>query len=192
MLIRPKILLEALTGAIIFGWLFTSIFSYAQANEKYSQDEILNKASDFFGGASAGIAKGIEKIFSDLGKPNGIIEGEEFGGAFFVGLRYGKGILKRKKSKNYPVYWQGPSVGFDFGGNASKVFTLVYHLRNPGDIYRRFPGIDGSFYYVAGIGLNYQQAGNVTLAPIRTGIGVRAGANVGYLHYSQEHSWLPF
>ena len=99
MLIRPKILLQALTGALIFGWLFTTTFSNAQANDKYSQDEILNKASDFFGGASAGIAKGIEKIFSDLGKPNGIIEGEEFGGAFLLAYVMGRAYSNEKNQK---------------------------------------------------------------------------------------------
>ena len=91
-----------------------------------------------------------------------------------------------------PVWWQGPSVGFDFGGNLSKVFTLVYELKNPAGIFRRLPGVDGSLYVVAGIGLNYQQAGDTALAPIRTGVGLRAGANVGYLHYTREYSWLPF
>jgi len=160
--------------------------------DTYNEGETLEKAKGFFGHTTAGLALGIEKVFSDLGKPNGIILGEEAGGAFFVGLRYGKGELNQKKSGKRKVYWQGPSVGFDFGGNASKVFTLVYHLKNPGDLYRRFPGVDGSLYVIAGLSLNYQQAGNVILAPIRTGAGLRAGANVGYLHYSQEHSWLPF
>ncbi|MEE2654135.1 MAG: DUF1134 domain-containing protein [Pseudomonadota bacterium] len=190
--IRSIGFLRLLIRAFIFTYFLTPVFAQAQTNETYSQDEIVEKAVGFFGSATAGIGKGIEKIFLDLGSPNGIIEGEEFGGAFFVGLRYGKGVLKKKSSGSHTVYWQGPSVGFDFGGNASKVFTLVYHLNKPGDIYRRFPGIDGSLYYVAGISLNYQQAGNVILAPIRTGVGMRAGANVGYLHYSQDHSWLPF
>ncbi|NKB21634.1 MAG: DUF1134 domain-containing protein [Alphaproteobacteria bacterium] len=183
---------------VIFSWIAvtTGFVSPAGAqntsNDTYSEDEILEKAKGFFGHTTAGLAKGIEKVFSDLGKPNGIILGEEAGGAFFVGLRYGKGELNQKKSANRKVFWQGPSVGFDFGGNASKVFTLVYHLKNPTELYRRFPGVDGSLYVIAGISLNYQQAGNVVLAPIRTGVGLRAGANIGYLHYSQEHSWLPF
>ena len=90
------------------------------------------------------------------------------------------------------IFWQGPSVGFDFGGNVSKVFTLVYNMKNASDLFRRFPGVDGSLYVVAGISLNYQQAGKTKLAPIRTGVGLRAGASLGYLHYNQEHSWLPF
>lgn len=163
-----------------------------KANDTYSKDEILTKAGGFFGSTTKGLAQGIEKVFSDLGQPNGYITGEEFGGAFFVGLRYGRGQLNQKNVAPRDVFWQGPSVGFDFGGNASKVFTLVYDLKRPGDLYRRFPGVEGSLYVVAGISLNYQRAGDVTLAPIRTGVGLRAGANIGYLHYNREHSWLPF
>ena len=161
-------------------------------DETYSEDEILQKATKLFGKTTAGLAKGIERAFADFGKPNGVITGEEFSGSFFVGLRYGKGVLNQKRAGEWPVFWQGPSVGIDFGGNASKVLTLVYNLKKPGDLYQRFPGIDGSLYYIAGISLNYQQAGDIILAPIRTGVGLRAGANIGYLHYSQEHSWLPF
>ena len=161
-------------------------------DETYSEDEILQKATKLFGNTTAGLAKGIERAFADFGKPNGVITGEEFSGSFFVGLRYGKGVLNQKRAGKWPVFWQGPSIGIDFGGNASKVLTLVYNLKKPGDLYQRFPGIDGSLYYIAGISLNYQQAGDIVLAPIRTGVGLRAGANIGYLHYSQEHSWLPF
>lgn len=164
----------------------------SKANDTYSKDEILTKAEGFFGSTTKGLAQGIEKVFSELGQPNGYITGEEFGGAFFVGLRYGRGQLNQKSVAPRDVFWQGPSVGFDFGGNASKVFTLVYDLKQPGDLYRRFPGVDGSLYVIAGISLNYQRAGDITLAPIRTGVGLRAGANIGYLHYNREHSWLPF
>ena len=97
-----------------------------------------------------------------------------------------------KEGKRRKVFWQGPSVGFDFGGNVSKVFTLVYHLKSQEQIFQRFPGVDGSFYFVAGFGVNYQQSGDVILAPIRTGVGLRMGANVGYLHYTKKKSWIPF
>jgi hypothetical protein len=163
-----------------------------QKDDTYSKDEVLEKARGFFGSTTKGLAEGIEKVFGDLGRPNAYIEGEEFGGAFVVGLRYGRGKLHRKFGRPMEVFWQGPSVGFDFGGNASKAFTLVYNLKNANDLFRRFGGVGGSLYVVAGISLNYQQAGNTKLAPIRTGVGLRAGANVGYLHYNQEHSWLPF
>lgn len=173
---------------------FLSLNSPVQAadNSSYSKDEILSKAEGFFGSTTKGLAQGIEKVFKDQGRPVGYIAGEEFGGAFVVGLRYGRGKLHRKVGATQQLYWQGPSVGFDFGGNVSKVFTLVYRLDRSQDIYRRFPGVDGSLYVVAGISLNYQQAGKTILAPIRTGAGLRAGINVGYLHYNAEHSWLPF
>ena len=165
----------------------------ARAEEDtFNQDEIMEKAQDFFGATTKGLADAIQKVFKDQGKPNAVILGEEASGAIGIGLRYGKGELETKSGVKRKVYWQGPSIGFDFGGNASKVFTLVYHLDKPDTLYQRFPGVDGSFYVVAGLGINYQQSGKVILAPIRTGVGLRAGANVGYLHYSNKHSWIPF
>lgn len=162
------------------------------ADDTYSVDEITAKATGFFGDTTAGLAKALEKVFADHGRPNAYITGEEISGAIGVGLRYGNGTLNRKTGGSRTVYWQGPSIGWDLGGNASKVFTLIYHLKNTEDLFQRYPGVDGSFYFVAGLGVNYQQAGNVILAPIRTGVGLRAGANIGYLHYNKEHSWLPF
>ena len=192
MLARPISIFAIFTLITVSVGFVVPVSAQSKSDDTYNEDEIMEKAKGFFGHTTAGLAKGIEKVFSDLGKPNGIILGEEAGGAFFVGLRYGKGELSQKKSGKRKVYWQGPSVGFDFGGNASEVFTLVYHLKNPGDLYRRFLGIDGSLYVIAGLSMNYQQADNIILVPIRTGVGLRAGANIGYLHYSQEHSWLPF
>ena len=164
----------------------------AKADETYSPEELFAAASGFFGDVTEGLAKVIEKSFKDLGQPNGFIAGEEVGGAFFVGLRYGRGTLHRKTAPERKVYWQGPSVGFDFGGNASKVFALVYHLKDDDALFRRYPGVDGSIYVVAGIGVNYQQNGDTIIAPIRTGVGWRFGANIGYLHYGREPSLLPF
>lgn len=158
----------------------------------YSKDEVLAKARGFFGATTEGLAKAIDRVFNDHGRPTAFIEGEEASGAFIVGLRYGNGFLHQKAGGKTRVYWQGPSVGFDFGGNASKVFTLVYGLNNASQIFQRFPGVEGSFYFVAGVGLNYQKLDNITLAPIRTGVGLRAGANIGYLHYNPKHSWFPF
>src|SRR5262245_26482742 len=164
------------------------------AGGTYTQNEIVNKAANFFGSTTEGLARAVERIFSEKGSPNAYITGVEGGGAFVVGLRYGDGDLFMKANGDRPVkvYWQGPSVGFDVGGNASKVFTLVYNLPNTEAIYQRFPGVEGSAYLVAGIGVNYQQSGRVILAPMRTGVGLRAGANVGYLHYSKERNILPF
>ncbi|WP_341916890.1 DUF1134 domain-containing protein [Hydrocarboniphaga effusa] len=165
------------------------------SQETYSSDEILAKGRDFFGATTEGLAKAIEKVFADQGQPNAYILGEEGGGAFIAGLRYGKGTLYYKGSEGsagLPIFWQGPSVGWDFGGNASKSFTLVYNLRNTDQMLQRFPGVDGSIYVVGGLGVNYQRSGDITLAPIRTGVGLRAGANVGYLHYTLKRSLIPF
>ena len=192
--------LSRLCTTTLFAVLFVSVTTVAQEytdtravkDDSYNKDEVLEKAKGFFGSTTKGLAEGIEKVFNDLGRPNAYIEGEEFGGAFVIGLRYGRGKLNRKLGLPTEIFWQGPSVGFDFGGNVSKVFTLIYKLTNANDMFRRFPGVDGSLYVIAGISLNYQQAGDTVLVPIRTGVGLRAGANVGYLHYNQDHSWLPF
>ena len=166
----------------------------AQENttDKYTQDEILTATKGFFGDTSKDLATIIEKVFKEQGEPNAYITGEEAAGAIAIGVRYGNGWMHRKGAKNTRVYWQGPSIGFDFGANASKVFTLVYHIANSGEIYQRYPGVEGTIYVVGGFGVNYQQHGNVILAPIRTGVGLRAGANVGYLHYSRQQETLPF
>ncbi len=164
----------------------------AHADDTYTQDEIMAKAKGFFGATTKGLAEAIQKVFAEQGQPNAVILGEEASGAIGVGLRYGEGMLERKAGGGRQVYWQGPSIGFDFGGNASKVFTLIYNLDDTEALFQRYPGVDGSFYVVAGVGINYQQSGKVILAPIRTGVGLRAGASIGYLHYSKEHSWIPF
>lgn len=178
---------------------FTAFMLFAQgpvpakaADDGYSQDEIVAAATGFFGETSEGIAKVVEKIFGDLGQPNAYIAGEEVSGAFVFGLRYGRGTLNRKAGGSTPVYWQGPSVGFDVGGNASKSFVLIYGLKSADDIFVRFPGGEGTIYFVAGVAANYQQNGDVVLVPIRTGVGLRAGVNIGYLHYTRESSLSPF
>src|ERR1043166_10308601 len=151
-------------------------------DQTYSVDEIVDKAAGFFGATTEVIAKAVEGVVSRFGRPNAYIAGGEGAGAFFVGLRYGEGDLYMKSNGDHPtkIYWQGPSIGFDFGANASKTFTLVYNLPNPEAIFERFPGIEGSYYFVAGIGVNYQQSGHVVLAPMRTGVGLRTGINGGY------------
>lgn len=161
--------------------------------ETYSKNEILEAARGFFGATTEGLAEAVEKVFEDQGRPNAYIIGEEASGAIAVGLRYGKGELHMKAAPaTRQVFWQGPSIGFDFGGNAARVFTLVYHLPSEDALFQRFPGVEGSFYLFAGVGVNYQRSGDIVLAPMRTGVGLRAGANVGYLHYTRESSWIPF
>jgi hypothetical protein len=168
--------------------------STAQQNttDRYTQDEVLQASKQFFGDTSKDLAIIIEKIFKDQGEPNAYISGEEAAGAIAVGVRYGNGWLHRKDGGTKRVFWQGPSLGFDLGGNAAKVFTLVYNLGGTADIYQRFPGVEGTVYVVGGFGVNYQQRDQIILAPIRTGVGLRAGANIGYLHYTREQEILPF
>ncbi|XBQ16769.1 MAG: DUF1134 domain-containing protein [Oceanicaulis sp.] len=167
--------------------------SYQEPIDTYSRDEMVEAAADFFGVTAEAAASALERVFSDLGRPVGYIAGEEVSAAAGVGLRYGEGYLTLKGSgERQKVYWQGPSVGFDAGGNASRVFTLVYELRDTDRLYQRFPGVEGTAYFVAGLGVNYQRADEITLAPIRSGVGLRAGANVGYLSYSRQRNWIPF
>jgi len=161
--------------------------------EPFSNVEIVHAASGFFGAAAQDISAIIERIAKDQNQePTGYIAGTEVAGAFVVGLRYGKGELYMKHHHHERVYWQGPSAGFDFGGNASRVFTLIYGIEEPNEIFKRFPGVDGSLYVVGGFGVNYQRADGITLAPIRAGVGGRAGANVGYLDYSRHRHVSPF
>ncbi|MFW5660382.1 MAG: DUF1134 domain-containing protein [Oceanicaulis sp.] len=167
--------------------------AYQEPIDTYSRDEMVEAAADFFGVTAEAAASALERVFSDLGRPVGYIAGEEVAAAAGVGLRYGEGYLTLKGSgERQKVYWQGPSVGFDAGGNASRVFTLVYDLRDTDRLYQRFPGVEGTAYFVAGLGVNYQRADEITLAPIRSGVGLRAGANVGYLSYSRQRNWIPF
>ena len=183
-LIRAVILALALAIALCGG-------ARAASDDTYDEDSVLQAASGFFGETSESLAMVIQKIFADHGRPKGYIAGQEFGGALGIGLRYGEGTLHSKGSGEHKVYWQGPSIGFDIGGDASKVFILVYHLEDQSQLFRRYPAVDGSLYLVAGVGANYQQSGQVILAPIRTGVGLRAGLNVGYTHYTRAHSWIP-
>jgi hypothetical protein len=141
------------------------------------------------------IGAAIERVAGEQNgrRPTAYIAGEEAAGAIAVGLRYGRGVLYMKEAAApTEVFWQGPSIGWDFGGNAARVFTLVYGLQRPDILFRRFPGVEGSAYLVGGLGVNYQQAEGVTLAPIRAGLGLRLGANVGYLVYSRRRNILPF
>ncbi len=158
----------------------------------YSQNEILEAGGRFFGSISKGLASVVEYAFRKSGRPNGYILGEDAGGAFIAGLRYGEGTLYTKDAGSHKVYWQGPSIGYDFGGEGSRTMVLVYNLRDPFEIYHRYAGVQGSAYFVGGLGIQYQTYGNVTLAPIRAGVGLRLGANVGYLKYTRTPTWNPF
>jgi len=159
----------------------------------YTADEVVHAGSNFLGVTAEAIGAAIERIAKDNGaSPTGYIAGTEVSGSFIGGLRYGKGVLYLKHRAPREVYWQGPSIGFDWGGNAARSFTLCYRLEQDEGIFQRYPGVEGSAYFVGGLGVNYQRADDVTLAPIRAGVGLRLGANVGYLAYSRERHILPF
>ncbi|MFI4950645.1 MAG: DUF1134 domain-containing protein [Caulobacterales bacterium] len=163
-----------------------------QHAETYSRDEIVNNVSDFLGVTAESAGGAVERIFKNNGRPTAYIAGEEASGAIAIGLRYGRGLMYMKGREPMEVFWQGPSVGWDLGGNASRVFTLCYRLDDPRDIFQRFPGVEGSAYFVGGLGVNYQRADDIVLAPIRAGVGFRLGANVGYLAYTRRRSIIPF
>jgi hypothetical protein len=158
----------------------------------FSMDEIKGTGHRFFGKVSVGFAKVVEHAFSRSGRPNGYILGEEAGGAFVAGLRYGEGVLYTKDAGEHRVFWQGPSIGYDFGAEGSKTMVLVYDLRSPGEIFNTFAGVDGSAYFIGGVGITYLARDDVILAPIRSGVGLRLGANVGYLKYTRQPTWNPF
>lgn len=165
--------------------------AWAAEDDTYDHDSILKAATEFFGKTTEGLAKVVERVFRDMGRPNAYLQGEEGAAAITVGLRYGEGDLIMKSGERRKVYWAGPSVGFDLGANASKVFTLIYKLPHPDALFERYAGVDGSLYYVGGVGVNYQRRDGVTLAPIRLGVGLRTGASVGYLHYRREKTFNP-
>lgn len=161
------------------------------SDDTFSPNEIVQAGSDFFGISTEVMAKAVQRIFEDLGQPDAYIKGDEGSGAVIVGLRYGSGWLIRKGFDPEKVYWRGPSIGFDVGGNGSKVFTLIYNLKEKQRLFQRFPGVEGSFYFIAGVGVNYLRSGGVTLAPMRTGLGWRAGVNAHYQVYSDRRDWFP-
>jgi hypothetical protein len=158
----------------------------------YGPDELVGAGHRFFGNVSRGLASVIERAVSQWGQPNGYVLGEEGSGAFVAGLRYGEGTLYTKNAGDLHVYWQGPSVGFDWGGDGARTMTLVYNLPSTNAIYQRFAGIDGSAYIVGGFGMTALTANNIVLVPIRSGIGLRLGANIGYLKFTPRATWNPF
>ena len=158
----------------------------------YDRDDILGAAERTFGKGAAGLAEIVERTLKDQGRPNAYIAGSEGAGAVVIGLRYGSGVMSHKVEGERKVHWTGPSVGFDFGGDANKVFMLVYNLYDSEDIFRRFPAAEGRLYFIGGFAATYLRRGNVVLIPIRLGVGYRAGVNVGYLKFSKKGKWLPF
>lgn len=194
-----KLALAATLGTALFGapglsakTLHTGSVAPAQSGSTYTPDEIVLQGHQFFGKTTRGMAAAIEYVFREQGQPSAYIIGEEGSGAIIGGLRYGEGTVYYKNGAKKHIYWQGPSIGWDFGGNGSRTMTLVYNSQSPEDLYGRFGGVEGSAYLVGGMGVNFQRKDQITMAPIRTGVGARLGANIGYLKYSPRATWNPF
>jgi len=163
-----------------------------EPQQNFTPGELVGAGHRFFGTVSRGLASVIETAVSQWGLPNGYVLGEEASGAFFGGLRYGEGMLYTKNAGDLKVFWQGPTLGWDFGGDGARTMMLVYNLPATEAIYQRFAGIDGSAYLVGGFGMTALTANNVVLVPIRSGVGLRLGANVGYLKFTPFSTWNPF
>ena len=181
-------------GACVLAAVFMmmAVVGAARANEQFTAQEIVDSGHRFFGATSGGLATIVEKIFSSYGLPNGYVLGEEGSGAIIGGLTYGEGTLYTKNAGDHKVFWQGPSVGWDWGGNGSRTMILVYNLDSVDALYSRFGGVAGSAYMLAGLGFNVMKNGRVMLVPVRTGVGVRLGANLGYLKVTDRPTWNPF
>jgi hypothetical protein len=158
----------------------------------YHKDDLIGAAEGVFGKGAEGLARIIEDLLKKQGEPNGYIVGREAGGAFILGARYGSGTLFHKIEGQKPVYWTGPSIGFDAGANAGSTFVLVYNLNDTEELYERYPGGEGNAYFVGGFTASYLRKGDVVLIPIRAGAGLRLGVNAGYMHFSHKQRWLPF
>lgn len=158
----------------------------------FTPDEIIGQGHKFFGSVSRGLAQVVETAFSKWGQPNGYVLGQEGSGAFIVGLRYGDGTLYTKNAGDRRVFWEGPSIGFDTGGEGARTMMLVYNLPATDSIYQRFAGVDGSAYFIGGFGMTALTADNILLVPIRSGVGLRLGANIGYLKFTPKATWNPF
>jgi hypothetical protein len=163
-----------------------------QQQPAFTSGELVGTGQQFFGTVSRGLASLIERAVGQWGLPNGYVLGEEAGGAFFGGLRYGEGMLYTKNAGDLKVFWQGPTLGWDFGGDGARTMMLVYSLPATQAIYNRFAGVGGSAYFVGGFGMTALTATNIVLVPIRSGVGFRLGANVGYLKFTPQPTWNPF
>jgi hypothetical protein len=164
----------------------------APQSQNYSSNEVVDAGHRFFGSVSRGLAQIVEKAGSQWGLPNGYVLGQEAGGAVVAGLRYGEGLLYTKNAGDLRVFWQGPSLGWDFGGEGARTMMLIYSLPATGAIYQRFAGIDGSAYFVGGLGMTALTSDGIVVVPIRTGVGLRLGANVGYVKFTPTATWNPF
>jgi hypothetical protein len=167
-------------------------YTILQPEQGYTIDEIREITRGFFGTISTNLASVIEYAFSKSGRPSAYVLGKEGGGAFLAGVRYGSGRLFMRSGGNEKIYWHGPSLGTDFGAAGSRTMFLIYRLSEPADLYRQFTGVDGSAYFVGGVGITFLKGGKVIMAPIRSGIGLRLGANLGYIRFTPRPTWNPF
>jgi hypothetical protein len=189
--------LRAIAISMVIAWIAVPLGRAQPApppnpNQPFTPGELVNAGHRFFGTVSQGLATVIEKAVGQWGQPNGYVLGEEAGGAFFGGLRFGEGMLYTKNAGDLKVFWQGPTVGWDFGGEGARTMMLVYNLPATDAIYQRFAGLDGSAYFIGGFGMTALTANNIVLVPIRSGVGLRLGANVGYLKFTPTSTWNPF
>jgi hypothetical protein len=164
----------------------------AAQGDTYKKDDLIGAAEGVFGKGAEGLARMIEDLLKKQGEPNAYIVGREAGGAFVVGARYGSGTLYHKVEGQKPVYWTGPSIGFDAGANAGNTFVLVYNLYDSEELFERYPAGEGAAYVIGGLNASYMRKGDVVLIPIRVGAGLRLGVNAGYMKFSKKQRWLPF
>jgi hypothetical protein len=184
-----------LSLALVLGLAFAAGPAAAQdgsVSDTYSADDLVETGGEFFGSVAQGLASLVERAVSQFGLPNAYILGEEAGGALFAGARYGEGTMFTRNRGEHQVFWQGPSIGFDVGGDGSRVMMLVYNLSSVDAVFERYPGVDGSAYVIGGLGMTVMKYGDVVLVPIRSGVGLRAGVSVGYLKFTEEPTWNPF
>ena len=178
--------------AALFAALLLALPARAQQSSQYSMQEIVDAGHGFFGETSGALAKLVERAFESYGLPNGYILGQEGSGAFVAGLTYGEGTLNTKNAGQHSVFWQGPSLGLDWGGQGSRTMMLVYNLPDVNALYDRFGGVSGSAYVIAGLGMQVNVNRDIVLVPIRTGVGARIGINAGYLKLTRQPTWNPF
>jgi hypothetical protein len=158
----------------------------------YSDNELIESGHHFFGSLSRGLAEAIQSATKRWGQPNAYVLGQEAGGAFVGGLRYGEGTMYTRNAGDRKVFWQGPSLGFDYGADGDRTMMLIYNLPATDALFQRFVGVDGSAYLVGGFGVSALTINGVTVAPIRTGVGARLGVNIGYLKFTEHPTWNPF
>jgi hypothetical protein len=162
------------------------------SRESFNSNELVESGHQFFGSASRGLALALQEATRRWGEPNGYILGQEASGAFFGGLRYGEGKLFTRNAGDRRIFWQGPSLGFDVGGDGARTMMLVYNMPFTDALYKRFVGVDGSAYFIGGFGVTAVAADEMIVVPIRAGVGARLGVNIGYLKFTAEPTWNPF